>query len=507
MIPDALTGGPRFAAYCERYIRQTKGRWSGQPLVFEDWQREFWWEAFEFDPATGLRVYNEVGLGIPRKNSKSTMASAAGIYLLDADGEAEPEVYVAAAAKNQAGIVLGQARNMVQRSPLLLDRLKPRRYSIEAPTTGGIMRSLSSDGALQHGLNPSGNIIDELHAHKNADLYTALTTGTGAREQPFTLWITTAGVAGEGILSELYDSIFSGTGEIERRGSLLIYRDRVNGTLIYWYGAPRDADIEDPAVWFSCNPASWLRDGRYLSQQFARLKARGGLLEWRRFHLNQFVGFEETWLPENRWADANSDAPLNRELPVGVGIDKSPDSEVGAIVIAQRQGDRIVVRSEVFPPEAATGVASNAKMRARLVEIRGEYPAPMGRDDVRRPIAGPMFGYDPHAFDESATMLSDGGLNMVEMPMTPGGMASASTLSFELITTGRLLHDDDPILAEHVANTTAKFTDRGQQVTRPKVGSSRRNAAAIALVRAVGLAMQDAPPPKPTKRPSQVVSF
>ena len=110
MVPDALSGGPHFAAYCERYIRHTKGRWAGRPLIYEDWQREFWWEALEFDPATGLRIYNEVGLGIPRKNTKSTMASAAGLYMLDADGEPEPEVYVAAAARNQAGIVMGQAR-------------------------------------------------------------------------------------------------------------------------------------------------------------------------------------------------------------------------------------------------------------------------------------------------------------------------------------------------------------------------------------------------------------
>jgi hypothetical protein len=53
----------------------------------------------------------------------------------------------------------------------------------------------------------------------------------------------TAGVAGEGILAELFESMFSGTGELEDRGSLLIYRDRVNGTLIYWYGAPRRGGI------------------------------------------------------------------------------------------------------------------------------------------------------------------------------------------------------------------------------------------------------------------------
>ncbi len=86
MVPDALSGGPHFAAFCERYIERTKGRWARQPLILEDWQREFWWEALEIDPATGLRVYSEVGLGIPTKNGKSTMASAGGLYFLVADG-------------------------------------------------------------------------------------------------------------------------------------------------------------------------------------------------------------------------------------------------------------------------------------------------------------------------------------------------------------------------------------------------------------------------------------
>ena len=497
MVPDALSGGPHFAAYCERYIRHTKGRWAGRPLIFEPWQREFWQEALEFDPATGLRIYREIGLGIARKGGKSTMASALGLYLLDADAEPEPEVYVAAAARNQAGIVLGQARSMVRRSPLLLDRLVPRRYSIESPRNGGIMRSLSSDGALQHGLSPSGNIIDELHAHKSAELYTALTTGTGAREQPLSLWISTAGVAGEGILSDLYDAMFTGAGEIERvSDSLIVYRDRVNGTLIWWYGAPRDADIEDPAVWFAVNPASWLHDGKYLSAQFARLRARGALLEWRRWHLNQFVGFEDTWLRPGAWSATTGDLPLNVALPAGVGIDRSPDGTLAAIVVAQRQGDRVVARSRVFPAESATGMVSTEAMRVHSRELRAEYPLAQARDEkTKRALPGPAFAFDRQAFGESAEMLEQDGLNMVEVPMTAAVMGPPSTLAYELITTGRLVHEADPILAEHVANTLARLTDRGMLVTRSKHGSTRPNVAAVAMVRAIAMATQDAPVP------------
>ncbi len=99
MVPDDVSGGPRFAAFCECSVLHTKGRWAGRALILEPWQREFAWEALEIDPATGLRVCSEVGIGLPRKNGKSLVASAFGHYFLVADGEAEPEVYVAAAAR------------------------------------------------------------------------------------------------------------------------------------------------------------------------------------------------------------------------------------------------------------------------------------------------------------------------------------------------------------------------------------------------------------------------
>ena len=99
---------------------------------------------------------------------------------------------------------MGQALRMARRSPGLASYVKVQTHLIESPRNGGVMRALSADAALQHGLNPSCSIIDEVHAHRDDDLYTALTTGTGAREQPFTLWITTAG-ARDSLLATLYD--------------------------------------------------------------------------------------------------------------------------------------------------------------------------------------------------------------------------------------------------------------------------------------------------------------
>jgi phage terminase large subunit-like protein len=497
---DPFVGADRFVEYARLFVRHTKGRWAGKPLIYEPWQVEFWREALEVHDRTGLRIYNTAGLGLPRKCTKSTMASHAGLYFLDGndgDGENEPEVYVAAAAKGQAGIVMGQSISMVRRSPPLMDRFVPSKYRIDCPANGGVMRSLSSAAALQHGLNPSLGLIDELHAHgDDGALYTALTTGGGAREQPFTFWFSTAGVAGAGILADLYDSMFSGTGDLEvcNDGTLLKYRDRVNGILIWWYGAPRDADIADPAIWRLCNPISYLQDCKYLGKQFGELKARGALLEWRRYHLNQFLGVEDTWLRPGAWGGCLGSLPLNVALPVGVGVDRSPDGQHAAIVTAQRQGDRVVVRMQVFAPESSTGIVSTEALRVRAREIRALYPLAQAADPkTKRGIPGPAFALDRQSLGETAETMEDDGLNVVDVSMTAAHMAPPSMTTFELITTGRLVHDGDPILAEHVANTTATLTDRGMKVTRSKHGNTRPNVAAVALVRAVAMCLLDAP--------------
>lgn len=507
--PDTRTDGPYFADFCAYYLRHTKGRWANQPVVLEDWQRDFWWEALELDPVTGRRVYQEVGLGLPRKNGKSLVASAAGLYFLTADGEAEPEVYVGAGAQQQAGIVMSQSLSMARRSTKLRPYLIVRKYQLECPTNGGRMRALSSDGALQHGLNPSCSVIDEVHAHKDTALYTALTTGTGARDEPFTLWITTAGPDEDNLLADLYDQMYSGGGELEQRTPYLtIYRDRAAGVLIFWYGAPREADPDSPEVWYGCNPASWLNEGNYLAKEHRKLKAKGHMLEWRIYHLNQRVGAVEAWLPDGTW-DHQKDASevggdpwhgLDEALPLGVGVEKSPMSDGGAIVAAQRQGDRVVVRAKHFGAQPATGRVNVEEMRLALRSLRGRFPAPAVRDaKTQRAVPGPAVAYDPWAFTESAESVEQDGVNMVAFPQSAATMGPASTATYELVTTGRLYHDGDPVLGRHVADTTALLTDRGMKVMK---GKKRANHSAMAMVMAVAMAMQDAP--KPYQRRARV---
>lgn len=498
--PEILSGGPRFAQFCSTYIRQTKGRWANTPLHLARWELDFWLEALEIDPATGKRVYQEVGLGVPTKNGKSTQASAAGLYFLTADGEAEPEIIVAAAAKPQARIVLNQARRMALTSPLLLDHLRVLVNSIEAPRSGGIMRAVAADAALQHGGSPSANIIDEIHAHKSDDLFTALTKSGAARDQPFTFWITTAGGTGEGLLALLYAQMTSGSGKLEVRPGLKIYRDREHGILIYWYGADNEDDIEDPAVWERVNPSLGITIERtWLSSQFAKMKARNALLDWSMYHLNRFVPRSEKAVNIEAFKACNRpELVLKPELPVGVGIYRSADLAQAAVIVAQRQGADLVVRVKHIPPDA-TGSAPAAAIKTECRRLAEAFPRAMASDPkTKAPLAGPAFAFASWTLRETANDLADEGLNMVEFTLYPSVMAPASSLAADLIATKRLAHDGDLLLTAHVDMTDARITDRGSQWEAAKV--PQHNASAIALPPAIAMAMQDPPPlPQPPR--------
>ncbi len=499
MIPAIVArSGPaeRVSTFLWDYTRHTKGRWAGQPLTVEEFQRDFLDEAFEIDPHTGLRVYREVLLGIPRKNGKTSLAAGLGLYLLGWDDEDGPEVYAAAAARQQGYIVFGQAREMVGRSPILADVLRVRRYYIECPENGGIFRVLSSDAPLQHGLNPSGNVIDELHAHKNADLYVALTTGSGAREQPLTVTITTAGWDEGSILGQIHSRAMALPTMEQRSPYLSIARDRENGFLMYWYGAPMEADIDDPAVWKGTNPASWIT-AEYLRKQRHSPSLRED--DFRRYHLNQWTTTSVSVFPAGAWARCVDPVGLDRRLPVFVGVDVAWKNDSTAIVIAQRQRDRVVVRARIwsnpYPPThtlRAMWQTPMGEVLAELRAIRKAFPVPAGAVDGET-MPGPMFLYDPAYFGGEAFMLEGDGLHMSKVDQSDARMIPASETLYRLVVEGRLAHDGDPVLASHIANVTSVTRIRGWRISKPK-GSSRKIDAAIACAMAVHEAMK--PPPE-----------
>lgn len=188
-----------------RSLRHTKTRrWQGAPLDPDPWQvvwviaPVFGWLYTRDHPdpeLAGTRVVREAFIEVPRKNGKTTLSTGLLIVLLCADGEPGPEVYSAAVDKGGANRILDDAKTMIRSSPGLLKMVGGKNLQaglIKYPRNGGIMRALSKLAEAAHGLNVHGGVIDELHVHKRRDLLDAIITGTGARDQPLVIIITTA---------------------------------------------------------------------------------------------------------------------------------------------------------------------------------------------------------------------------------------------------------------------------------------------------------------------------
>ena len=110
--------GRRVCQFIEKHCVHTNGQWIGRPFRLLPWQRRLIYELFEVDEGD-LRRHRWALLGIPKKNGKTELSAAIGLYFLLADGEPAPLVVCAAASDEQADLVFGAAKTMVTMSPTL----------------------------------------------------------------------------------------------------------------------------------------------------------------------------------------------------------------------------------------------------------------------------------------------------------------------------------------------------------------------------------------------------
>lgn len=325
---------------------------TGKNFCLYNWQTDAlmqFYSTMEPDEETGeaLRKYWYLYLEIPKKNGKSELAAALGIYHLFADGELNAEVYICAADKDNASIVFNAAvymlttapwtAKMVARGELHIIESRRRVEYRQRVRTGnggykwkivGIMAVLSAEAYSKHGYKPSCVIFDELHAQPNRDLWDIMTFGAGSgRKQPVWIVLTTAGDDPDrgSIGWEVHEKavgvrdarqlrkILDEGGDPRQVLSLrhvsdedmaqaqedLLARDLPNWLPIL-YGLTamfgddpddlKDIDIWDENLWYLCNPSL----GKHLKLRTLRLEA----MEARRSEAGEKLF---RWLRLNQW--------------------------------------------------------------------------------------------------------------------------------------------------------------------------------------------------------------
>lgn len=236
--------------FIERYCKHSKGKWGGQPVVLELWQKALIAALFGFvHKIDGVRKYREVILIVARKNGKSTLAAAIGLYMLVADNEPGPEIVSAATKRDQAKIIWSEAKRMIKKSPSLRKRIRTLVGEIVADFNDGIFKPLSSDSNTLDGLNVHCALIDELHAIQDKNLYDVIVDGMSAREQPLTVITSSAGTVREGIFDLKYDEAARIIDSYD--GNVAPEDERILPVI---YELDKREEWMDPKCWSKANP-------------------------------------------------------------------------------------------------------------------------------------------------------------------------------------------------------------------------------------------------------------
>jgi len=252
--------------FTENYCKHSKGKEGGKPVVLELWEKALLATVFGFIDITGCRKYREAILIVGKKNGKSLIASAVGLYLLVGDGEPGPEVYAVATKRDQSKIIWGEAKRMVKKSPALRKRIKPLVAELTSDFNDGVFKPLASDSDTLDGLNVHGVLMDEIHQWKNGKaLYDIMADGTTAREQPLVFITSTAGTIREDIYDQKYEEAERViNGYFDENG----YKDE--HFIAFIYELDNRKEWIDPACWKKANPG--LGTIKSLEQLTAKVK-------------------------------------------------------------------------------------------------------------------------------------------------------------------------------------------------------------------------------------------
>lgn len=480
----------RAVRFFEVCLTHTKGEWAGQPFVLSDWQRErivrplFGWKR-----ADGTRRYRTAYIQIPRKAGKSTLAAGIALYLLLADDEPGAEVYSAAADREQAAIVFEMARQMAEASPQIRRRVEPFKRALVVASTASSYKVLSSEAYTKHGLSAHGIVVDEVHALPDRDLWDVLTTSTGARRQPLTVAITTAGYDRNSLCYELYDYA------CKVRDGIVV--DDQFLPVIYEAGA--DDDWRDPATWRKAHPGLGVS---VKEEYFAGEAAKAAQMPsyentFRRLLLNQWTEQDVRWLPMHEWDGCSTPLPDLRGRHCYAGLDLASTTDIAALVLAFPVDGTVYVKPLFWVPR------ENMPKRARRDRVpydvwhrEGFIEATDGNvtdyDVIRRRINELAQEYDIReiAVDrwnatQLATQLTGDGFNLIAFGQ---GYASMSGPAKELerrILGRELGHDGNPVLRWMASNVSVS-TDPAGNLKPDKARSSEKIDGIVALCMALG---------------------
>jgi len=499
----------RAIAFIEQ-LSHTKGKWASRyggrdtKIKLELWQKFHIGSIFGWVRPDGSRRFRHAYIEIARKNGKTTEGAGMANYAFFADRPREvgPEVYFGATKQEQAAIAWREAKMQIKANPALAKKAKvyeAKQYILQSKDEAARMRPLGRDSKTEDGLNPHFYLIDEYHAHPDSSLLDVLDSGTGAREQPLGVIITTAGLDKSGPCFQQEHTLALGILE----GTLSPVPE---DTFVIVYTLDEGDDWTDPDTWIKANPNL----GVSVSLDYLKSKVERAIAspakqnETKTKNLNIWTQAATRWITDERWMLC--DQPVDPEAMVGrhcvVGLDLSSTTDLTALVLAFmpiKPGEPWKFIYQFFMPEENLLERENQdKVPYTIWEEQGLIITTPGNvidyDWIENEILAMSkkyyiseIVYDPWKAQEIVNHLSSQ-FTMVQCAQRYNPMALYSDTFEKKVLSREIAHGKNPVMRWMVSCTEVKSDRQGNIMPmKPRRESSgKRIDGVVASVMALG---------------------
>jgi phage terminase large subunit-like protein len=308
--PGAAFTVEHFAAWAHR-LRTS----AGERFVLEPYQARFVADLFAGKA--------ECWLVVPEANGKTTLVALLALYHIEHRSEAW--VTVAAASRDQAGLIFRQAAGFVDRNDVGMFKCLPGYRRIHCELMRSSIQVFAADASTGDGVIPTLALLDELHRHRNLELYRTW-AGKLDKTQAQLVTISTAGEPG-GEFEELREQFRQNADTIEREPCFV--RAVGPSSVLHEYAIPEDGDPEDLELVKLANPFSEIT---VESLRAKRARPSWALSHWRRFTCNIPTRADTAAITEAEWAAAETPDEIPAGQPVWLGLDLGFKYDTTALV-------------------------------------------------------------------------------------------------------------------------------------------------------------------------------
>lgn len=485
----------------------TKGKWARERelLVLQPWQCFIVVNIFGWYLDKLTRRFNEAYVRVGRKNGKSPLAAAIGLYMFVEDGEYGAEVYSGATSEKQAWEVYRPAKQMAQKAAEF-----EAHYGVEIMAKN--MNVPADDSRFEpmignpgDGASPSCAIIDEYHEHNTPAMYNTMVSGMGARDNPLLLIITTAGTD---ISAPCYEkdvdvqNILNGSVEDDSIFAIIFAADKEDAEKDNWLKL-RAFKKANPNLDVSVSK-------RYLERQAQ--KARRSPSDQSTFktkNLNIWVGAGSVFLNPLDWDQCGQKLDIADFYGWSCifGVDLSSRIDITALIrLFYRRVDDGKGKGNLeyfcFPrfwiPENRLTDDDSGRYERWVEQGKLETHADDEIDfaELRKDIKAEAelcspaeIAYDPWRAMGLEQELTNDGFTMVKIAQTVQSFTSPmEELQAAHLASRRIKHDNNPVMNWMVGNMVAKEDTNGNKKPRREIAKNKIDGP-VALLMAINRAM------------------